>query len=104
MKKFAAICLALAFLMMSAPAMADHLTKLKKTDMMGTVSAMESGKSVTIKDDKGAETQLMWDAETKVMGKDGKAMTAADVKKDGKIKVSVAEVDGKKVAAEVWLQ
>lgn len=104
MKKFAAICLALAFVLMSAPAMADHLTKLKKTDMTGTVSTMEAGKSVTIKDDKGAETQIMWDPETKVMGKDGKAAKSDDVKKDGKIKISVAEVEGKKVAAEVWLQ
>jgi hypothetical protein len=84
--------------------MADHLKNLKKTDMMGTVTAMEAGKSVTIKDDKGTETMITLDAETKFMTKDNKPGKADDVKKDVKIKASVAELEGKKVAAEVWLQ
>ena len=105
MKKLAALCLALAFVLAAGTAMADHLTKLKKSEMMGTVSGMEAGKSFMMKDDKGKESTLMLDPETKVMGKDGKtAMKADDIKKDGKVKVMAAEVEGKWVAAEVWLQ
>lgn len=105
MKKFAALCLALSFVLASAPAMADHLTKLKKTEYVGTVTAVDAGKSITIKDDKGKETTLMLDPETKVMGKDGKtAAKAEDIKKDGKVKASAAEVEGKWVIAEATLQ
>ena len=67
MKKFAALCLAVAMVLAAAPAMADHLAKLKKTDLSGKVTMVEEA-SFTITDDSGSEKTLHTEAETKVMG------------------------------------
>lgn len=90
-----------AVFLMAVPAMADHLANLKKTEVAGSVSAVEAGKSFTLKDDKGAEKTIMLDPETKFTGKDGKEAKADAVAKDAKVTVMAAEVDGKWVAASV---
>lgn len=104
MKKAVVSLALIASFVMAAPAMADHLANLKKTDVMGSVSAMDPGKSLTVKTDKGEEKVIMLDPETKVMGKDGKDAKADAIVKDSKVKVSAAEVDGKWVAATVAIQ
>lgn len=104
MKKFAALCLIVAFAVAAGPAMADHLVKLKKTDVAGMVTKVDAGKSFMVKDEAGAEKTLWLDPETKYMGKDGAEMAADSLKMDAKVKVSAAELEGKWIAAEIWFE
>lgn len=104
MKKTVVSLALIASFVLAAPAMAEHLANLKKTDVAGTVSAVEAGKSFTVKTADGAEKNIVLDPETKVMGKDGKELKADAIAKDAKVKVSAAELDGKWVAASVNLE
>lgn len=104
MKKTVVSLALIASFLLAVPAMAEHLANLKKTDVMGTVSAVEAGKSLTVKTDDGQDKVIMIDPETKVMGKDGKEAKADAIVKDAKVTVSAAELDGKWVAASVTLK
>lgn len=87
-----------------APAAAPAAPAAKTADVMGTVAKVDAkAMTVAVKTDAGEEKVITWDANTKVMGKDGKAMTSADVKEGGKVTVKATDNAGKWMATEIHL-
>ena len=103
-KLFTVLCSAAILTMLAAPVFAADAAAAKTADVKGTVSKVDAkGMSISVKGDDGKENMITWDANTKVMGKDGKAMTSADIKEGGKVTVKAADNGGKWMATEITI-
>lgn len=103
-KLITVLCSAALVTMIVAPVFAGDAAAAKTADVAGTVTKVDAkAMSVMVKTDAGEEKTIMWDANTKVMGKDGKAMTSADVKEGGKVTVKATDNAGKWMATEIHL-